>query len=55
MTTNIQWKDKVTNTKLYRDIPKVSQYMGNKTKNIATIVGHCIMHTDELSHNLILR
>ena len=51
MATNISWKDKVTNTQLYRGIPKISEVIKQR---ILRLAGHCIRHTDELAHNLIL-
>ena len=51
MATNISWKDKVTNTHLYRGIPKITDTIKQRRLRLA---GHCIRHTDELEHNLVL-
>ena len=51
MATNISWKYKVTNTQLYRDMPKISEAITHKRLQLA---GHGIRHTDELVHNLML-
>ena len=50
-TTHISWKDKVTNTQLYREMPKIYEVIKQRRLRLT---GHCIRHIDELSHNLIL-
>ena len=51
MATNISWKDKVTNTQLYMGMTKISEVIKQRRLQL---VGHCIGHTDELVHNLML-
>ena len=50
MATNISWKDKVTNTQLYRGIPKIIEVIKLRRLRLA---GHCIRLTDELAYNLV--
>ena len=53
MATNISWKDKVTNTQQcsYRGMPKITEVIKQRRVRLAD---HCIRHTDELAHNLVL-
>ena len=51
MATNISCKDKVIKTQLYMGMPKISEVIKQRRLRLA---GHCIRHTDELAHNLIL-
>ena len=51
MATHISWKDKVTNTQLYRGMPKITEVIKQRRLRLE---GHCLRHTEELSHNLIL-
>ena len=48
MTTNISWKYMVTNTLMYRGMPKISEVINQ----IFRLPGHCVSHTDELALNL---
>ena len=48
MTTHISWKDKVTNK---RGMPKITEVIKLRRLRLA---GHCIRHTDEIAHKLVL-
>ena len=48
MATKVSWKDNVTNTQLYRGMPKITEVIKLR---ILRLSGHCIRHTDEIAHN----
>ena len=50
MTTNISWKYKVTNTQLYRGMPKITEVIKLRKLRLS---GHCIRHSDEIAYNLV--
>ena len=51
MASNISWKEKLTNAKLYRGMPKISEIINQRRMILA---GHCVRHPVEVAHNLIL-
>ena len=51
MASNISWKEKLTNDKLYRGMPKISEIIKQRHMRLA---GHCVRHPEEVTHNLIL-
>ena len=51
MAFNISWKEKLTNDKLYRGMQKISEIIKQIRMRLA---GHCVRHTEEVAHNLIL-
>ena len=51
IATNISWKYKVTNTQLYWGMPKINEVIKLRRLRLA---GHCIRHTDEIAHNLVI-
>ena len=51
MATNISWTDKVTNTQLYRGMPKITEVIKQRRLRLA---GYSISHTDEIAHNLVV-
>ena len=51
MASNISWKEKLTNDKLYRGMPKISEIIKQTRMRLA---GHCVRHPEEVAHNLII-
>ena len=51
MALNISWKCHLTNEQLYGELPKVSTKVQQRRMRFA---GHCIRHTKEMAHRLVL-
>ena len=51
MASNISWKEKLTNDKLYRGMPKISEIIKQRRMRLA---GHCVKHPEEVAHHLII-
>ena len=51
MITKTSWKEKTTNDVLYQDLQSLSQTIRERRMRLA---GHCIRHTTEMAHNLVL-
>ena len=51
MATNVSWKEKTTNEVLYQDLLPLSQTIRERRMRL---VGHCIKHTTEMAHKLVL-
>ena len=45
MASNISWKEKLTNDKLYRGMPKISEIIKQRRMRLA---GHCVRHLKKL-------
>ena len=48
---NVSWKERRTNALLYQNLPKVTTKIKQRRMRLA---GHCIRHTEEMAHNLVL-
>ena len=48
---NVSWKQKVPNTELYGDLPKISDVVRERRLRLA---GHCMRHKNEVSSNLVI-
>ena len=51
MALNISWKQKLTNTQLYQELPPVSQKIQARRMKLA---GHCVRHPEEVASDLVL-
>ena len=51
MASNISWKEKLTNYKLYRGMPNISEIIKQRRMRLA---GHCVRHPEEVEHNVII-
>ena len=51
MALNVSWKQRLTNKALYQELPQLSQTIAEKRMRLS---GHCVRHTDEIAHHLVL-
>ena len=48
---NVSWRDHQTNEQLYGELPKVTSKIQKRRMRLA---GHCIRHSEEIAHQLVL-
>ena len=51
MELNVSWKMHITNEELYKNLPKVSQTINERSLRLA---GHCVRHEEEIANQLVL-
>ena len=51
MALNISWKQKLTNSQLYQELPPVSQKIQARRMKLA---GHIIRHPEEVANDVVL-